>query len=275
MQLVWDNLNLSLKHRFERKGDNYEQTNKDWMASLWIQDRIDVSHMEHKEGCSVLEVDDLQIYDMIPTESEKSYVFNSLISYFSSRLIYRHPNVFKCINSCIKQNNPHQFQKEMDGKSSEFTGELFTKSESRTEDLLSMMSKVQEKVHTFLDDDGIEHCHERKIVSGDNKTEKNMYHGILRSVKFTFSQPSFNPNPHLNHTHTHTHTHTHGFECIDYVLGLVFTDLGSSIGLGIVTAQQQNNQNHSSVDTKQSLGTTTTHTNHRTNSKLHDGAEKE
>ena len=43
-----------------------------------------------------------------------------------------------------------------------------------------MMSEVQESVHTYVDEEGKTHCYERKIVSGDNKTEKNMHHGILR-----------------------------------------------------------------------------------------------
>ena len=33
----------------------------------------------------------------------------------------------------------------MRGKSSEFTGDLFTKSESKTEDVIAMMSEVQDK----------------------------------------------------------------------------------------------------------------------------------
>ena len=189
VQIVWDNLNVSLKHRYERKGDDYAQTHMDWMASLWIKDRIDVSHLEDKEGLSVLNVADLKISDMLPTEPEKGYIFKSLVAYYSSRLVNRHPNVFKSINQCIKPNQPHQFQDEMNRESSEYTGELFTKSESKTEDLLSMMSKVQESVHTFLDDDGIKHCHERKIVSGDNKTEKNMHHGIIRLTHFYSFEP--------------------------------------------------------------------------------------
>ena len=70
----------------------------------------------------------------------------------------------------------------MDRKSQEFTGELFTKSESRTEDLITMMSKVQLNVNTYADNEGALHCYERKIVSGDNKTEKNMHYGILRLI---------------------------------------------------------------------------------------------
>ena len=43
-----------------------------------------------------------------------------------------------------------------------------------------MIIEVQLNVHTFVDNEGGDHCHEKKIVSGDNKTEKNMHYGILR-----------------------------------------------------------------------------------------------
>ena len=43
-----------------------------------------------------------------------------------------------------------------------------------------MMSDIQINVHTYTDGQGHEHCYEKKIVSGDNKTEKNMHYGILR-----------------------------------------------------------------------------------------------
>ena len=60
LQMVWDNLNLSSKHRFERKGDISSQTRKDWMSSLWIKDRIDVSHMQYEEGSHVKDVNKLK-----------------------------------------------------------------------------------------------------------------------------------------------------------------------------------------------------------------------
>ena len=42
-------------------------------------------------------------------------------------------------------------QVEMDSKSDEFTGELFTKSEAKTEDLIDMRIDIQKKyVHTFI-----------------------------------------------------------------------------------------------------------------------------
>ena len=69
----------------------------------------------------------------------------------------------------------------MRGKSSEFTGDLFTKSESKTEDVIAMMSEVQDKyTHKFTDDFGKTGCFEKKVLSGDNKTVKNSFYGILR-----------------------------------------------------------------------------------------------
>ena len=180
LQLVWDNLNLRTKHRHQRVNDDYADSNFDWMASLWIQDRIDSHHMDHREGVALKEVENLSIKDMIPSDEEKDYVFIALIHYFSSRLVHRHPNLFKSIAKSIKPNRPHQFQQAMNAKSEESTGQLFTKSESCTEDLIDMMAEVQIHVNTFEDNDGVKHCHEKKIVSGDQKTEKNMHYGILR-----------------------------------------------------------------------------------------------
>jgi hypothetical protein len=180
LQMVWDNLNLRTKHRFERAGDAYSDSNLDWMASMWIRDRIDANHMEHREGVALKGAENLSIKDLIPSEKEKDYIFIALIDYFSYRLVQRHPLLFKSISGCIKQSRPHQFQKAMDSRSEEFTANLFTQSESRTEDLITMMSEVQLNVHTFEDNNGVDHCHEKKIVSGDNKTEKNMHYGILR-----------------------------------------------------------------------------------------------
>ena len=179
LQAVWDNLNLRTKHRYERVGDNYADSNLDWMASLWVKDRISANHMEHRSGIPLKDVSSLSIKDMVPSDPEKDYIFTALVFYFSYRLMQRHPDLFKAISSCIKQNKPHQFQEAMDGKSEEFTGNLFTKSESSTQDLIDMMSEIQLNVHTYEDNDETEHCYEKKIVSGDQKTEKNMHYGIL------------------------------------------------------------------------------------------------
>ena len=67
------------------------------------------------------------------------------------------------------------------GGSSEFTGDLFNKSDSRTEDVIAMIREVQDKyTHKFTDDFGKTECFEKKVLSGDNKTEKNSFYGILR-----------------------------------------------------------------------------------------------
>ena len=46
VQQVWDNLNLRTKHRFQRERDEYAKNNFDWMASIFIKDRIDVNHLD-------------------------------------------------------------------------------------------------------------------------------------------------------------------------------------------------------------------------------------
>ena len=47
VQCVWDNLNLRTKHRFQRQEDDYSKNNFDWMASIFIKDRISVNHMDY------------------------------------------------------------------------------------------------------------------------------------------------------------------------------------------------------------------------------------
>ena len=140
------------------------------MASLLIKDRINTNHMDCGEPAK--DVNELRIEDFIPTDAEKNYVFQSLVCYFSSRLVERYPDSFKSIKSVIKPNKPHQFQNEMDSKSEEYTGELFTKSESRTEDLIDMMLLIQKKyVHTFEDKEGNIKCYEKKILREVFKTK--------------------------------------------------------------------------------------------------------
>ena len=179
LQLVWDNLNLRSDHRFHRVGDSYSDSNLDWMASMWIKDRICANHMDHS-GVALKDPENLSIKDFVTSEKERDYIFIALVHFFSSRLVVRHPILYKSIAKYIKEAKSHQFQEAMDKKSEEFTGQLYTLSESSTEDLIKMMSDVQLNVHTYKDGNGREHCYEKKIVSGDNKTEKNMHYGILR-----------------------------------------------------------------------------------------------
>ena len=178
---VWDNLNLRTKHRFERSGDQYDNHNFDWMASLLIKDRINVNHMDG--GAPVKKPADLKIEDFIPSRLEKDYIFQNLVHYYSSRLVERHPEMFKSIKPHIKSHKQHQFYEEMTKKSEEFTGELYTKSESNTDHLIDMIDDFQQKyVHVVKHEDGSQTCFERKILSGDNKTEKNQTYGKMRYI---------------------------------------------------------------------------------------------
>ena len=81
IQPVWDNLNLRSKHRFERMTDNYADSNYDWMASLWIQERVNASHMKHEPGKALKQAEDLNIQDFVPSLPELNYVFTSLVHY--------------------------------------------------------------------------------------------------------------------------------------------------------------------------------------------------
>ena len=102
VQLVWDNLNLRTKHKFERLNDEYSTSNLDWMASLWLKERIDASHMEHSIGEAFKKPEDLSIEDFVPKMEEINYIFSRLVRRCSSRLISRHPLVFASLNSSIK-----------------------------------------------------------------------------------------------------------------------------------------------------------------------------
>ena len=178
---------ILLCDRFARERDVSSECNYDWMASLFHKERISVNYMEHKPGCSTKEVAGLSISDFIPSDNEKNYVFIGLVHYYSSRLVERHPKVFKSINSSLTINHPHQFEAAMTKKSDEFTGPLFTKSESKTEDLINMMTEVQEKfVHKFQNSSGEIDCYEKKVLSGDQKTEKNSHFAIIRFVNRLF-----------------------------------------------------------------------------------------
>ena len=75
VQLVWDNLNIRSKHKFERKGDKYEESNFDWMASIFIQERISANHMEHSPGSALKEADEMAIEDFVPTQHEGGLVW--------------------------------------------------------------------------------------------------------------------------------------------------------------------------------------------------------
>ena len=161
IQLVWDNLNISSKHRFKRCDDDIAALTLDWMASLWVKDRVNVNRMEH-QGVPLKSAEELTIEDMVPIQVEKDYIFRCLISYLSHSLLERYPLLFKSLKPGIRQNRPHQFQQAMDKKSEEYTGNIFTKSECKTEDLVSMLAEIQKYVHTT--DETEKKCFEKKII---------------------------------------------------------------------------------------------------------------
>ena len=125
------------------------------MASLLIIDRIYVNHMDG--GASLKAPHEFMIEDFVPSDTEKDY--------YAHRLVERYPLAFKSIKSSIKPNKPHQFETEMDEKSQEFTGNLYTKSESNTEDLIDIMADIQENMMTGLSG---------KLLSGDNKITRKI-----------------------------------------------------------------------------------------------------
>ena len=55
---VWDNLNVRSGHRIERARDKWTDTNKDWMLSIHMTDRISVNHLDNT-GDSVKRPGDL------------------------------------------------------------------------------------------------------------------------------------------------------------------------------------------------------------------------
>ena len=71
--------------------DTYEDSNYDWMASLWIMERINASHMKHVPGEALKKPQELSIQDFIPTLQELNYAFTSLVHYYTKRLTVRHP----------------------------------------------------------------------------------------------------------------------------------------------------------------------------------------
>ena len=102
IQIVWDNLNLRTKHRYERKTDCYAEYNFDWMACLLIKERMSANHMKHELGHSLKDPNDLQIEDFTVSEYEKAYIFERLVSYYAYRLVQRHPQVFGSIQRKMK-----------------------------------------------------------------------------------------------------------------------------------------------------------------------------
>ena len=150
---VWDNLNLRGERRHDRTGDLWSDFNHDFMTSLHITERIDATHMDNS-GKAFKKPQDLSIEDFVPGDNELELIFNSLIAMYSHSLVNRHPVVFKSLRKAIKDYSPHQFHEEMQKKSEEFTGDIYEKSECKTEELISMILAYQEKM-VHINNDGV------------------------------------------------------------------------------------------------------------------------
>ena len=71
LEVVWDNLNWTSKHRFERMSDSSSDLTLDWMDSLLMKERINVNHMEDDKNKPYKNVALLSIADFIPTSKER------------------------------------------------------------------------------------------------------------------------------------------------------------------------------------------------------------
>ena len=58
------------------------------MASLVIEGRVSAVHMDHKPGRSLKDPDELTIEDFIPSSYEKSYMLDSLVSYYALHIVW-------------------------------------------------------------------------------------------------------------------------------------------------------------------------------------------
>ena len=148
------------------------------MTSIHLSERVNVQHLEH-HGKPVKMPDDLSIEDFIPDSKELEFLFCSLVPLYSYSLLKRHPAMYKSLKSAILEYIPHQFQGEMNLKSEEFTGEIYTKSECKTEELINMLEEYQ--THMVVKDETVKEQPTlyRRQLTGDQKTEKNTTFAIL------------------------------------------------------------------------------------------------
>ena len=65
LQCVWNNLNLHPKHRFEKMADPVSEIN--WMASLWMKERIDVNYLNDDVKKPSKKIAELSVADFLPT----------------------------------------------------------------------------------------------------------------------------------------------------------------------------------------------------------------
>ena len=175
---VWDNINIRADHRFERVNDRWEDNNYDYTTSMHMKPRINANHLDNA-GKAFKQPQELKFEDFVPSNEEKELLFCSMIPLFSFALLQRYPELFKCLKSSIKDHHPHQYQKEMNQQTEEYTGQIYEKSENKTEDLVSMISDYQSKMSGKSEErDRILY---RRQLTGDQKTEKNTHYAILRS----------------------------------------------------------------------------------------------
>ena len=173
---VWDNMNWRSGRRYERLGDKYSDKNYDFMTSLHISERIKVPHLDSRSD-SVKNPEDLCLADFCLSDDENEMLFSSLIPMYSHMLLDRYPVLFKSLKGVIVDYVPHQFQESMNQKSEEFTGDIYEKSESKTEELIQMISEYQHEMALVEDESG--RAYVRRQLSGDQKTEKNSTFAIL------------------------------------------------------------------------------------------------
>ena len=176
---VWDNLNLRSNRRHERVGDTWEDLNFDFMTSIHINERVDANHLDN-QGKAFKSPEDVTIEDFTPDTDELEFIFCHLVSLYSHSLLGRHPQLYKALKSAVLNHRvPHQFESEMKSKSDEYTGDIFEKSEVRTEDLISMLEEYQKEMVLQRESDGEMKALYRRQLSGDQKTEKNTHYAVL------------------------------------------------------------------------------------------------
>ena len=143
-----------------------------------MEERISANHMEHS-GKAFKSPEELKLEDFIPGKDEMELLFCHLVPMYSAVLLNRHPLLYKSLKGAIKDHVPHQFQSEMDKKSTEYTGKIYEKSENKSEDLISMIEDYQNTMVVKSNDNDHKTIYHRQLT-GDQKTEKNTHFAILR-----------------------------------------------------------------------------------------------
>ena len=176
LSTVWDNLNVRASSRYERADDKWSDLNYDFMTSLHILDRIDANHLDDTNRY-VKKPEELKIDDFCPSKSELEFLLCSMVPMFTHTLVKRFPILYASLKDAIVDHIPHQYQAEMNIKSQEFTGEIYEKSECKTDELIDMIVEYQKQMTHVDDETG--GAFARRQLSGDQKTEKNTTYAIL------------------------------------------------------------------------------------------------